>query len=182
VRGSGKLDLMARGRKPAEEKLLRERVLSEYFSERASKAGKAAAAKMTPEQRRERARKAVAAREAKRKSTTLYHSTTESAAAQIEREGFKDFVAHYGMSVRVKGVWISDRALDQNEGCKGEVVLRLTARIDLSRLARYEVREEGKLYREWCIPASVVNRSFSIARLEAVAAREPKRKAAKEAK
>jgi hypothetical protein len=44
----------------------RQRILSEYMTEIASKGGRTAAANMTPEARHERAKKAVAAREAKR--------------------------------------------------------------------------------------------------------------------
>jgi hypothetical protein len=56
-----------RGKKPLSELLMRERMISEYLSERGSKGGKTAAANMTAERRHERAKKAVAAREAKRR-------------------------------------------------------------------------------------------------------------------
>jgi hypothetical protein len=57
---------MKPGPKPVEERFAREIALSEHMSTLASKGGKASSAKMTPEQRSERAKKAVAAREAKR--------------------------------------------------------------------------------------------------------------------
>jgi hypothetical protein len=59
-----------RGRKPAAERLKRERIRSEYLSQLGSKGGKRSLVTMTPEQRHERAKKAVAAREAKRKKGT----------------------------------------------------------------------------------------------------------------
>jgi hypothetical protein len=55
-----------RGRKPVAERLLRERDRSEHFRQIGSEGGKRSLKTMTAEERSERARKAVAAREAKR--------------------------------------------------------------------------------------------------------------------
>jgi len=56
-----------RGRKSASEALERERILSEYLGQLGSKGGKRSLETMTPAERTARAKKAVAAREAKRK-------------------------------------------------------------------------------------------------------------------
>jgi aspartate/methionine/tyrosine aminotransferase len=59
----GKIDAMAKKKLPPE--------IVEWFRREGAKGGKKAAAAMTPRQRSERARKAVAAREAKRSGIKL---------------------------------------------------------------------------------------------------------------
>jgi hypothetical protein len=55
---------------------------------------------------------------------------------------------------RHSGVWLSNIPLDENEGAKGDVLLRIDLDTDV---ARFEWIEDGKPYREWLIPASIVN-------------------------
>jgi hypothetical protein len=66
--------------------------------------------------------------------TVLYHRTANEAAEQILAGGFGDGEGTYMTSNWYRGVWLSDRPLDVDEG------------------------EEGKPYREWLIPAKTVNR------------------------
>jgi hypothetical protein len=57
-----------------------------------------------------------------------------------------------------EGVWVSNVPLDSNEGAEGDVLLLI--RLDPSEveLADFEWVEEGKTYREWLVPAAVLNR------------------------
>src|SRR5947209_104121 len=55
------------------------------------------------------------------------------------------------------GVWLSDQPLDANEGASGDTLLRVVLRLNRRALDKYELREERKAYREWQIPAAVVN-------------------------
>jgi hypothetical protein len=41
-------------------------------------------------------------------------------------------------------------------------LLVVTFRVPLVALADYELVEEGRTYREWCIPAAVLNQAASI--------------------
>jgi hypothetical protein len=99
----------------------------------------------------------------------LYHRTTAEAAATILGTGFVDREGYYGHEddagepVRLCGVWVSDVPLDANEGAKGDTLLVVNLRMPLSSLADYELIEAGKTYREWCIPAAVLNQMASIA-------------------
>jgi hypothetical protein len=86
-----------------------------------------------------------------------YHSTTPDAALQIIANGFRD-AGGPGIRMGLIGVWISECPLDFNEGAKGDVLLRLQSEVQLSR---YEVVEEGKPFREWCVPARLLNRRFT---------------------
>jgi hypothetical protein len=84
----------------------------------------------------------------------VYHRT--SAAAAILRDGFIDTTGSYmAIDVEFSGVWVADRPLDDNEGADGDVVLVVD--IGEASIAEYEVIEEGKPYREWCVPADVLN-------------------------
>lgn len=84
--------------------------------------------------------------------TRYYHRTDEADA--ILRDGFRDGVGTYLTERTFSGVWISDRPLDGNEGAYGAAVLGIDIDADL---AHYEWVEEGKGYREWLVPAELLN-------------------------
>ncbi len=93
----------------------------------------------------------------------LFHRT--STAEGILREGFRDNEGSYGLvGVTLRGVFLSDRPLDLNEGVAGEDLLEVT--LDENLLGDYELVEEGKPYREWCVPADLLNRHASIRRAD----------------
>lgn len=91
----------------------------------------------------------------------LFHTT--SAAEAILRDGFRDGVGPYGLvHGTLRGVFLSDRPLDLNEGAEGEDLLEVTLEENL--LGDYELVEKEKPYREWCVPADLLNRHASIRR------------------
>lgn len=85
----------------------------------------------------------------------LFHRTP--CGQKIINEGFRDNEATYMTSVMHKGVWLSDIPLSVFEGAKGTDLL--TLEIPEEVLVEYEwVQEEpGPTYREFLIPAEVVN-------------------------
>lgn len=85
--------------------------------------------------------------------TTLFHRSPMGAA--IAATGFRDAEGCYMTSEVWRGVWLSDNPLDENEGAKGADLLAVD--IPLEAIADYEWVEEGKSYREWLVPAEVVN-------------------------
>ena len=87
----------------------------------------------------------------------LYHRTDASEA--IVRRGFRDATGSYALvGFTLTGVFLSDVPIDCNEGAKGEdlLVVELPDVLDLSK---YEIVDESGMsrYREWCIPASLLN-------------------------
>ena len=52
-------------------------------------------------------------------------------------------------------VWVSDRPLDNSEGASGETLLQIEVAEPM--IAAYEWVKEGKPYREWLIPAAILN-------------------------
>ncbi len=85
----------------------------------------------------------------------VYHRTTETAAAAILQEGFRDHTSHYGIGELMTGVFVSNRPLDSNEGARGDMLLTL----DLPEYLFQEGEwvEEDKPYREACLPADILN-------------------------
>ena len=56
-----------------------------------------------------------------------------------------------------EGVWVSDRPLDECEGANGDALLRISVPNDAIDFDLYEWVEDGKPYREWLIPAAILN-------------------------
>jgi hypothetical protein len=55
------------------------------------------------------------------------------------------------------GVFVGDQIMTINEGPTGDDVIEPTLPDDFD-LDYWELIEEGKPYREWCVPAEVLNR------------------------
>ena len=90
----------------------------------------------------------------------LYHRTDHAEA--ILRDGLEDAEGSYLMAgITLRGVWVSNRPLDINEGADGEDLPVVTVPDDLD-VDYYEVIEDGKPYREWCVPARVLNEQGSV--------------------
>lgn len=85
----------------------------------------------------------------------LYHRTP--AADAVLAEGFRDARGNYGMRLELEGVWLSDVPLSEQEGAEGASLLEII--IDETFIADNEVIEVGKPYREWIVPAALLNRS-----------------------
>jgi hypothetical protein len=84
-----------------------------------------------------------------------FHRTRRRVARAILRGGFKDAKGTYMTDSVHQGVWLSDAPLDSNEGAKGGVVLvvEIPARV----IRHFEWIEEEKPYREWLVPAKILN-------------------------
>jgi len=84
----------------------------------------------------------------------LFHKTY--AATEILRNGFRDGQGSYMTDSILTGVWLSAVPLDLNEGAAGDAVLEVQPPDALA--LECEVVEEGKPYREFLIPAALLNR------------------------
>jgi hypothetical protein len=88
----------------------------------------------------------------------LYHITSS-----IKRDGFRDTGGSYmteseHRGVEHRGVWLLDRPLDANEGAWGDTAIAVDLPLSEADLNQYEWKEEGKVYREWLIPAAIINK------------------------
>jgi hypothetical protein len=84
----------------------------------------------------------------------LYHATTPENAAAILIYGFKN---GEDFSMGIKGVFLSSYPFNVNDGAERFRTV-LNVKIPVNLIADYEVIEDGKPYREWCVPAEIVNR------------------------
>jgi hypothetical protein len=87
----------------------------------------------------------------------LFHRTTDPAAASILTHGFKDARGTYMTATLHRGVWLSNVPVTVNEGAKGDALLEVMLDLPEAALATYEWIGEEKLYREWLVPARLVN-------------------------
>ncbi len=92
-------------------------------------------------------------------SIRLFHATSGEAATQIGRDGFEDRTGYYLTDTTWTGVWVSDVPLDENDfdikPSPTDAYFAIDA--DEARIAEFEWIEEGKTYREWLIPAVLLN-------------------------
>jgi len=65
--------------------------------------------------------------------------------------------SYYGTENPHSGVWLSDRPRDADEGAVGNALLRVELNIGDREIAQFEWIEDGKPYREWLIPACLIN-------------------------
>jgi ribulose bisphosphate carboxylase small subunit len=91
----------------------------------------------------------------------LFHRTSVVAARRILRHGFKDSTNHYMTQRMDTGVWLSSVPPFLNKGT-GDVLLRVDADLSESEIAQYEWVAEGRHYREWLVPAAIVNPRMTI--------------------
>jgi|SoimicmetaTmtLMB_FD_contig_31_5853584_length_519_multi_1_in_0_out_0_2 hypothetical protein len=88
---------------------------------------------------------------------TLYHRTDENIARKIIDGGFRDGKGYYMTPRLYSGVWVSDQPLDENEGANGNALIRIELAKDEHEIEFFEWIEDGKPYREWLIPAALLN-------------------------
>jgi hypothetical protein len=82
----------------------------------------------------------------------LYHRTDHAQA--IRDGGFVDGEGYYLTAHVHCGVWVSDQPLDGNEGAFGDV---LEIEVPEEVAVPFEWVEDGKGYREFLMPASILN-------------------------
>jgi len=88
----------------------------------------------------------------------LYHRTNRVAARRILRHGFKDSTNYYMAQRMNSGAWLSSVPLDFNQGASGDVLLQIDTDLRASELAQYEwITKNEKGYREWLVPAALIN-------------------------
>lgn len=92
----------------------------------------------------------------------FFHRTNRPAAATVLVGGFRDSSGNYMTEQTHAGVWLSDVPLDGNEGAMGDVLLLIIMALTEAEQDQYEWVEEGKQYREWLFPATLINERATI--------------------
>jgi hypothetical protein len=95
----------------------------------------------------------------------LYHRTTRENADLILREGFQDEKERYTSDFDDEGVWFSDVPKDAIECDSDEVVVAIDVGFSARSLSTFECTEVETAYREWLIPAALVNSKMTRTRV-----------------
>ena len=93
----------------------------------------------------------------------LYHRTSIAEATEVVRRGFHDAKWKFdvrdrdGETLKMLGVWLTDRPLGEAEGPPGDALLEVTLELSDESLSAFEL--EGVFWdtRLWVIPAEIVN-------------------------
>jgi hypothetical protein len=95
----------------------------------------------------------------------LYHRTTRANADLILREGFRNEEERYTSDFSDEGVWFSDVPRDAVECDPDEVVVAIDVGFSARSLSTFECSEDETAYREWLIPAALVNSKMTRTRV-----------------
>jgi hypothetical protein len=89
----------------------------------------------------------------------LYHSTPAGNVPSIRQDGFRDARGNYLTTSIHQGVWLASRPMDwQDAGFdERDVMSVLEVEIPENLVVPFEWTEEGKPYREFLVPAELVN-------------------------
>jgi hypothetical protein len=98
-----------------------------------------------------------------------YHRTSIGDGRSIVKHGFEDREWDFGLTEpetgeprTLKGVWLSDRPLEHEEGVAGDAQLEVTLYLSEEELRPYRI--EGVVWdsRLWVVPADFVNSNSSV--------------------
>ena len=92
-----------------------------------------------------------------------YHTTDAVGGDRRPRIPRRHRVIRFA-NLELTGVWLGDSPMDINEGATGDHVLRVEFPDDVD-LGDFELVEEHKPYREWCVPAELINALASVTKM-----------------
>ena len=90
----------------------------------------------------------------------LFHRTTAKNAKAILAKGFTDATGSFGTTDRYTGVLLTSQPVDIHT--IDITLIEVELDLDEDALAAYERREQGKSYREWLVPAVLVNAHMNL--------------------
>ncbi|PYN68655.1 MAG: hypothetical protein DMD93_09470 [Candidatus Rokuibacteriota bacterium] len=90
----------------------------------------------------------------------LFHRTTAKNAKAILAKGFTDATGSFGTTDRYTGVLLTSQPVDIDT--IDITLIEVELDLDEDALAAYERPEKGKSYREWLVPAVLVNAHMNL--------------------
>jgi hypothetical protein len=92
----------------------------------------------------------------------FYHRTNSDNAREIIDSGFRNSSGYF-LSNRIwTGVWLSSIPIDSEAGVEDDALLMVKLEMDEPQLSRWEWTAEGRSFREWLLPAAMINRCATI--------------------
>jgi hypothetical protein len=86
----------------------------------------------------------------------LYSVTSTESAEAILRNGFSETDCFFGRGKALVGVWLCDRPLNAKDGVMGEAIVAVAFNVEPAELSFYKLIDDGKSYRQWCLPSSLI--------------------------
>jgi hypothetical protein len=96
----------------------------------------------------------------------FFHRTTRENARSIIESGFRNSTGYFQSNRIWTGVWLSTVPVGSEHGAEGDALLMVELEIDDHELARWEWAAEGRTYREWLIPANILNKCATVELVE----------------
>lgn len=96
----------------------------------------------------------------------FYHLTSAENARAIVNNGFRDSIGHFLTNRTWTGVWLSCRPPETADSLPGHSLLVVHLEMSEPESARWEFTGEGRPYREWLIPAKILNRRATVGLVE----------------
>ena len=88
----------------------------------------------------------------------LFHIANNTNAETILKDGFRDVMGYHHAGQEWTGVWVSSEPLDWSQRqYLNEANTLFAIEIPEDVISEFEWAEEGKLIREWLIPAELLN-------------------------
>ena len=94
-------------------------------------------------------------------SFSFYHRTSAENARAIEESGFQNSIGYLFGNRAWTGVWLTSMPLDRREGAEGDTLLKVKLDVPERELERWEWTGEKRCFREWLIPAAIINRRMT---------------------
>jgi len=101
-----------------------------------------------------------------RRKFILYHRTTPEEARAVLSRGFRDSSGTHEGRTTWRGVWLSASPAAAAEHAPGEAVIEVRVAVSERELGKWEWTGEGRVVREWLIPAGVLNPRMTARLLE----------------
>ncbi len=92
----------------------------------------------------------------------MFHWTRREVAQAILKDGFRDGIGTYMTNREHRGVWLTDTEDDPSQGVCGDTCLKVTLDLAEENIAGYEWIQEGFGYREWLVPAELLNANMKV--------------------
>jgi hypothetical protein len=98
----------------------------------------------------------------KNRRVIFYHRTNAENAREIVESGFTNSSGYF-LSNRIwTGVWLSSVPVDGEGAGDDAALLMVKLNLKDSELSKWEWASEGRPYREWLIPAGIVNKCATV--------------------
>ena len=88
----------------------------------------------------------------------LFHIASKANAEAILKDGFRDVMGYHHAGQEWTGVWVSSEPLDWNQRqYLNDADTLFAIEIPEDVISGFEWVEEGKMIREWLVPAALLN-------------------------